>query len=325
MHMKIAILGAGHIAVSMAKTIQAVEEADAYAVASRDLKKAQDFAEKWGFEKAYGSYEEMLCDPEVELVYVATPHSHHAEHVKLCLNHGKHVLCEKAFTANAKQAREITSLAQEKGLLLAEAIWPRYMPLGVTIRKLLDDGVIGTPRILTANVSYLIGHIERVYKPELAGGALLDIGIYPLTFASMMFGDDLERVDSTVILADTGVDFTENLVLVYKDGKMASLQVTVLGNSDCSGVITGSNGFIAVDNIINFGKVEVYDKYSRLVQSIPCPPKATGYEYELLAAIKAAKEGLYECSEMPHSESIRMMEWMDGFREKWGVRYPFED
>jgi len=323
--MKIAILGAGHIAVSMAKTIQGVEMAEAYAVASRDLKKAEAFAEQWGFEKAYGSYEEMLRNPEVELVYVATPHSHHAEHVKLCLDHGKHVLCEKAFTANAKQAREITALAREKGLLLAEAIWPRYMPFSIAACRLLDEGVIGTPRMLTANVSYLIGHIERVRRPELAGGALLDIGIYPLTFASMMFGDDLERVDSSAVLSDTGVDVTENLVLIYKDGKMASLQVTVLGNSDCSGVITGSNGFIVVDNIINPRKVEVYDKYSRLVRSIAGPPQITGYEYELVAAIKAAESGFCECSEMPHSESIYMMELMDGFREQWGVKYPFED
>ncbi len=323
--MKIAILGAGSIATSMAETIHGVNGAEAYAVASRSLEKAQAFAERWGFERAYGSYEEMVNDPAVELVYVATPHSHHAEHVRLCLEHGKHVLCEKAFTANAKQAREITSLAREKGLLLAEAIWPRYMPLGFTIRRLLDEGVIGAPRMLTANLSYQIAKVERIYRPELAGGALLDIGVYPLTFASMMFGDDIERVDSSVILSDTGVDFTENIVLVYKDGKMASLQATTLGVSDRMGLITGSEGFMVVENINNFQKVDIYDQNRQLVQSIPCPKQVTGYEYELIAAMKAISEGRCECSEMPHSESIYMMELMDSLREKWGVRFPFED
>ncbi len=323
--MKIAILGAGGIANAMAETIRGVKEAEAYAVASRSLEKAQAFADKWGFEKAYGSYEEMVKNPQVELVYVATPHSYHAQHVKLCLEHGKHVLCEKAFTANAKQAREIVALAREKGLLLTEAIWPRYMPLGFTIKKLLDEGIIGKPRMLTANLSYPIAKVERIYRPELAGGALLDIGVYPLTFASMMFGDDLARVESSVILSETGVDFTENIVLIYKDGKMASLQATTMGVSDRMGLITGSEGFMIVENINNFQKVDIYDQNRCLIQSIPCPKQITGYEYELIAAMEAIEKGLCECKEMPHSQSIFMMELMDELREKWGVKFPFED
>lgn len=322
--MKIGILGAGSIAGSMAKTIQGVEEAEAYAVASRDIGRAQAFAEQWGFQKAYGSYEEMVSDPELELVYVATPHSHHAQHAALCLEHGKHVLCEKAFTANAKQAREIVSLAREKGLLLAEAIWTRYMPLGTTIRKLLDEGAIGTPRLLTANLSYAIAHKERIRRPELAGGALLDVGIYPLTFASMMFGDEIDRIESSAVLTDEGVDCTENITLIYKDGRMASLQASSLGISDRMGLITGSEGFMVIENINNFQKADIYDRNRRLVQSVPCPPQITGYEYELSAAIEAARQGQCECRQMPHDKSIYMMELMDGLREKWGVRFPFE-
>lgn len=322
--MKIGILGAGSIAGEMAKTIQGVEKAEAWVVASRDLSRAQAFASRWGFEKAYGSYEEMVNDPQVELVYIATPHSHHAQHAKLCLEHGKHVLCEKAFTANADQAKEIIALAEEKGLLLAEAIWTRYMPLGLQIRKMLDEGVIGEPRMLTANLSYPIAHKERIRRPELAGGALLDIGIYPLTFASMMFGDEIERIESSALVTEEGVDCTENIVLIYKDGRMASLQATTRGISDRMGMITGSRGYMIVENINNFQRADVYDQNRSLVQSVPCPPQITGYEYELEAAIEAAEAGLCQCSQMPHSQSIYMMELMDGLRKQWGVKFPFE-
>ncbi|HOO29028.1 MAG TPA: Gfo/Idh/MocA family oxidoreductase, partial [Lachnospiraceae bacterium] len=141
--MRIAILGAGYIATIMATTLQPLKGAECYAVAARDIKRAQIFADKFGFKKAYGSYSEMLADEEVELVYIATPHSHHYEHIKLCLEHGKHVLCEKAFTANAVQAEEVLRLAESKGLLLTEAIWTRYMPMRQTIDDIVKSGIIG--------------------------------------------------------------------------------------------------------------------------------------------------------------------------------------
>ena len=160
--MKIAILGAGKIARAMATTINGMKEATNYAVASRNLDKAKGFVKEFGIEKAYGSYEEMFQDPQVELVYVATPHSHHCEHVKLCLNHGKHVLCEKSFSANKEEAIEMINLAKEKNLLLTEAIWTRYMPS----RKILDDvissGIIGEVSMLTANLGYVINDIKRL-------------------------------------------------------------------------------------------------------------------------------------------------------------------
>ena len=153
---KIGIIGTGWIAEKMAITLEGMEGVEAYAVASRQLQTACDFADRWGFTRTYGSYEEMLDDEEVELVYIATPHSHHFEHARMSLLKGKAVLCEKAFTANARQAAELLKLAEEKKVFLTEAIWTRYMPLSLKIRELLEEGVIGTPYTLSANLGYVI-------------------------------------------------------------------------------------------------------------------------------------------------------------------------
>lgn len=239
----IAILGAGRIAGTMADTLNGMKEKDerfcCYAVAARELERAEAFAKANGFEKAYGSYEEMLSDEKVDLVYIATPHSHHYEHMKLCLEHGKHVLCEKAFTVNAGQAEQILALAKEKRLLVTEAIWTRYMPMRDMINEVLASGVIGKPFMLTANLCYKINQKERLIRPELAGGALLDVGIYPLNFAGMAFGDDIEKVESSVQMTDTGVDAQENMTLHYRDGRMAALTASMNGLGDRRGMIFG--------------------------------------------------------------------------------------
>ena len=192
--MKVGILGAGSIARAMAMAVNGLEGVEGYAVASRDLSKAQAFCDTWGFQKAYGSYEEMLQDPQVELVYVATPHSHHFEHTRLCIEHGKPALVEKAFTANAAQARELIAMAERKGVFLTEAIWVRYMPSRRILRELIDSGIIGSVQRVSADLSYPIPNVKRLTDPSLAGGALLDLGVYVLNFASMVLGDDVQEI-----------------------------------------------------------------------------------------------------------------------------------
>lgn len=187
-NVKIGIIGAGWIAEQMAITLRGMTGVEAYAIASRSMQNAREFADRWGFARAYGSYEEMLDDEQVQLVYIATPHSHHLEHARMSLLRGKPVLCEKAFTANARQAEELLNLAHERNLFITEAIWTRYMPLSQTINKLIADGAIGHPMTLSANLGYPIGNRERLMQPALAGGALLDLGVYALNFASMVFG-----------------------------------------------------------------------------------------------------------------------------------------
>ena len=334
--MKIAILGAGKIAVAMAKTLAGLEKADdiskwgleerpqRYAVAARDYDRAKAFADTYGFEKAYGSYEEMLKDPEVELVYIATPHSHHAQHAKLCLEHGKHVLCEKAFTANTKQAEEILALAKDKGLLLTEAIWTRYMPSRRMISGLVNSGVIGRPYMLTANLGYVISDKARLVDPALAGGALLDVGIYPINFARMVFGTDIKEIRSAAVLTDRGVDAQNSITLIYEDGSMAVLHSSMLVRSDRKGIIMGDEGYLEVDNINNPHTIRTFDLQDNLLECHTVPDQITGYEYEVISSMKAIREGRPECEEMPHEETLAVMRLMDGLRAEWGVKYPFE-
>ncbi|MBR3794573.1 MAG: Gfo/Idh/MocA family oxidoreductase [Clostridia bacterium] len=326
----IAILGCGHIAHKMAKTLAAMrqngEPVCLYAAASRDIAKAEAFCREEGFEKAYGSYEELAADPSVDLVYVASPHSHHAEHMKLCIENGKAVLCEKSFTANAAQAKEVLALAKEKNVLVAEAIWTRYMPSRAIIDELIASGAIGKPRVLTANLHYPIEQVHRIRVPELAGGALLDVGVYPLNFCSMFFGNDYARMESTVELMDTGVDRQESFSLYYPDGRAAHMHAGTACRSDRRCTICGTQGYITVDNVNNPLRITLNkaEEDFEIEHDIPVPKQISGYEYQVRACLDALAAGAIECPQMPHSETIRVMEIMDALRAQWGVRYPFE-
>lgn len=324
----IAILGAGNIAGTMAKTLNAMEEKDkrfcCYAVAARDLERAKEFAEKYGFEKAYGSYEEMLSDKQVDFVYIATPHGYHYEHIKLCLGHGKHVLCEKAFTLNASQAREVFAIAKEKGLLLTEAIWPRYQPMRGILKNLLDSGVIGKIHLMTADIAFDSDHVPRMHRPELGGGSLLDITIYPLNLAVMAFGDDVIKADSSVQMTESGVDGQESITLHFADGKMAVIAASMFGEGDTSALFCGENGRIYLENIFNPISLTIYNKRGELVKKIMRPEQITGYEYEVRSCMNAIESGMLECPEMPHKDTIFMMDLMDSLRFQWGMKYPCE-
>lgn len=321
---KMGILGAGNIARTMAETIDKMDNVDAYAVAARDLEKAEKFLNEYGFKKAYGSYEEMLKDENIDLVYIATPHSHHYEHATLCLNNGKHVLCEKAFTADAKQAEELIKLAESKGLLITEAIWTRYMPMAKTLNEVIESGVIGKVTSLNVNLGYAISHAERIIKPELAGGALLDLGVYTINFASMVFGDKIKSISSTAIKTESGVDAQNSITICFEDGKMAILNSTVLAITDRQGVINGDKGYIVVENINNYERIRVFSLDREEIAVYDAPKQITGYEYEVEAAIKAIENKEIECPQMPHKETIRIMKIMDTLRHEWGVIYPFE-
>lgn len=319
---KIGIIGCGGIAKKMAATLGKMKEVQRYAVASRNQEKAQAFANEWGFGKAYGSYEELANDPQVDLIYIATPHAMHYDNARMCIEKGKPVLCEKAFTANARQAEELLSFAHEKKVFITEAIWTRYMPLSLTIQDLLKKGVIGTPYTLSANLSYPISDKERIIRPELAGGALLDIGVYTLNFAAMAFGDDIAETHSAYQKTATGVDAQESITLFYKDGKMATLQSSIYAQSDRMGVISGDKGHLIVENINCPESVRVVDREYKTVAVYQAPEHITGYEYQVYASIEAIEKGWLESPYMPHAETLRIMRQMDNLRKEWGVVYP---
>ena len=321
----VGILGCGGIAATMAETVRRTKGFCMYAAASRNLDKATGFAKRNGVRKAYGSYEELLKDRKVDLVYIATPHSEHFENAKLCISYGKPCLVEKAFTVNEMQARELFRLAKEKNVFVTEAIWTRYMPFVRKMKEVLASGVIGKPVFLSANLGYDVKGKNRMVDPALAGGSLLDLGVYPLNFASMMFGDELLRVEASCTYTSRHLDEQDNLTLIYKDGRMASLTATMLGRTDRQGMIVGTEGYMIVDNVNNFEKLTVYDKQYKKIASYKRPRQITGYEYELQACRMALENGWLECPEMTHDETIRMLRICDVIRRQLGVIYPFEN
>jgi len=324
--MKIGILGAGGIAHTMAYTVSKMKEAECYAIGSRSKEKADAFAAKYGFEKAYGSYEEMLADDKIDLVYIATPHSEHHRWTIAALNAGRNVLCEKAFAVNEKQAREMIELSEKKGLLLTEAIWTRYMPSRYMVQEIIESGAIGKPLTISANLGYHINMNERLVSPALAGGALLDLTVYPLNFASMFWGDDIKRISASCVMTDTGVDGQDSVMIEYRDGRMANMYSTIYTLTDRMGVICGTEGYIEVQNINNPEQIRVFagDSYGHNPRIYEVPEQITGYEYEVLASMKAISEGRIECPEMPHSQTIQIMCQMDEIRKQFGIVYPFE-
>ncbi len=322
--MKIGVLGTGGIVQSVTKTLKKMQGVECYAIASRTMERAEEAAKAYGYEKAYGSYEELVKDEQVELVYIGTPHSRHFDDMKLCVEHGKPVLCEKAFTMNGQQAREIARLSAEKKVLVAEAIWTRYMPSRKLIQELLESGIIGKVSVLTANLSYVIAQNYRITAPELAGGALLDVGVYGINFALMHFGDEIERIESSVQFTETGVDGQESITLFYKDGRMAVLTHGIYSRSDRKGIFYGDKGYMVVENINNPQSISVYDQGDNLVKRVDVPEQISGYEYQFEECMDRIAKGEIQTVSMPLADSIRVMEVMDSIRRQWGLVYPQE-
>lgn len=322
---RIGIIGAGWIAEKMCDAIAHFTDMEIYAIASRTREKAEAFAAEHNIGNAYGSYEEMVCDPAVDLVYIATPHSHHYDHAMLALKHGKPVLVEKAFTANARQAEKLIETAKSKGLFITEAIWTRYMPLSHKVREIMESGIIGEPRVLTATLCYMMENKERIVRGDLCGGALLDLGVYTLNFARMYFGTDIVKTVTNCYLGPSGMDMHESISLSFADGKMANLQSGALCLNDRQGIISGTEGYIKVDNINCPEVVEVYRNYELVQRYTKDDDMVNGYEYQVIECRRCINEKLMESPMMPHEETISIMKQMDDLRKEWGVRYPYDE
>ncbi len=318
--MKFAILGCGYIAGKMAEAVKVLENkgmgVELYAVAARDLAKAQAFAGEYGAQIAYGSYEELANDSDVDLIYIATPHSHHYEHSKLCINAGRNILVEKAFCGNVKQATEVIAMAHDKGVFLCEAMWTRFLPAVDVVRGWIAAGRIGEVQSVEADFSQPLTHVERLMNPALAGGALLDLGIYSLTFADLFlneegcrgsdvgsdsgcdcagvvgrnctnYGAPIASLDARCIKTETGVDATDWINITYKNGKKAYLKASIANPWHNEGVIYGTKGYIRVVNLNDMEELQVYDAAGQLVESVKPERICNCYEYEVLACKKA--------------------------------------
>ena len=322
--MRVGIIGTGWIAEKAALTLKEMDNCMAYAVGSRTQSKGKEFAQAWNIPKSYGSYSELINDPDVDLVYVGTPHSHHYDVTREALLAGKPCLVEKAFMANHRQSAEIVELAPKEQVFLAEAIWTRYQPAVGIVKKLLSDGIIGTPRLITATLGYSMGDKPRIMLPELCGGALLDLGVYALNFVRMFFNNDILDIQSQCVKSSTGMDLSNAISLTLEGGILANLQSSACCVGDNIGVIAGTEGNLIIDNINNPQVIRVNGPDRVFVEDIHVPRQITGYEYQFETCRQCLAEGLLEPVEMPHNETLYIMKLMDGLRQQWGVHYPMD-
>ena len=318
------ILGPGSIANAFATGLQSVPDAKLHAVGSRTQEKAEAFADKFHAPKRYGSYEALAADPDVHVIYIATPHPQHKEAALLCLNHGKAVLCEKPFTVNAKEAAEVIDLARAKDLFVMEAMWSRFFPAMARVRALLAEGVIGEARMLQADFGFRAGidPNSRLFNPALAGGGLLDVGVYTLSLASMLFGTPTE-VSGLAQIGETGVDEQAALTLKYANGQLASLTTGVRINTPHEAVILGTDGSLKIHapwwkahtlTVSANGKSE----------EVSVPFDGQGMNYEAKEVGDCLRAGKTESAIMPLDETLSIMKTADTLRAQWGLKYPME-
>lgn len=321
---RIGIVGTGKAAASMAQTIRHMQQGgqavSLHGIASRDATRAKEFAARWGAEKAYGSFDQLLEDPLTDLVYIAIPHAFHAGYMHRCIDHGKAVLCEKTFTLNAREAEDIFAHAQERGVYVADGLWTRYMPVWQEIAALLKEGAIGVPCMLKAESCAPAEQVERIRSAALGGGALLDMGVYALHFARSICGETPAVISSTADFMPSGPDRTVEIHMQASDGMLVQLRTSVA--DDCracvGGVIYGTAGCMLVDSIIRPGRVEVLARGSSMpVRTMEVPREGTGYEYEVAACMRDLAAGAAEPRELPHAETLALLRQMDQIRTGW--------
>lgn len=324
-HIRWGIIGPGNIANRFVEGARAVPDAVVHAVGSRNLERANAFADRWNIPKRYGSYEDLVSDPEVDIVYVATPHPFHAPCSLLAIEAGKAVMCEKPFTVNAKEAQSVVEAARRKGVFVMEAMWTRFFPLMARLRDLIAGGEIGEVRLIQADFGFRAGFNPegRLFNPHLAGGGLLDVGVYPISLASMILGVP-NRVSGLATLGETGVDESAAMCLGYPSGALASLTTGVRVSTPHVADICGSEGSVHIPSPWWVPERMTVRKGRSTIEY--CEPKlASGFEYEIAEAGRCLREGLKESPILPLDESVAIMDTMDQLRALWGVRYPMED
>ena len=319
------VISPGRIAHTFAKALKAVPDANIHAVASSSQERADAFAKEYDVPNAYDDYAALVANPDVDAVYIASLHQQHYGHTLMALEAGKAVLCEKPFTVNAKETKELLDLAAEKKLFLMEAVWTRYLPIYKTIRKWLDKGKIGDVTLLQSSFGFNPGRDERgrLLNPDLAGGTLLDIGIYPITVSQWVMGSNPISFTAHALIGSTGVDESLSVNLIYENDIVSQFTSTFLTNAENAFYIYGSKGHIRIS--ANFwGATEARLVVDGKAKTKTKPFKINGFEYQIKEAMRCVEEGLLESPAMPHTDTLATMTLMDNIRNEVGVKYPFE-
>ncbi len=320
------IMAAGKIAHTFAKAICYTEGARLYACASRSAERAAEFGALYGAEKCYGSYEELAADENIDVIYIATPMSCHYENVKLCFEHGKNVLCEKSVTLNGSQLRELIEIAREKKLFFMEAMWTKCLPAFRKAKKWVEEGRIGRIKAIRADFSNSVDFDEndRLFRPELGGGALLDLSVYPLSFVTSFLGFEPVKIHSAVNIDKLGVDMDEAVIMQYENAYASFVSGFDIDNENRA-VIVGTEGKIAFNPwFFCTDTVRLYDRNNGLVEESVTPHLCNGYEFEVEEVQRCLADGLTESRLNPLSDTLAIMDIMDSLRREWGFSYPEE-
>jgi predicted dehydrogenase len=320
------ILGTGWIASEFTQDLLATGITVA-AVGSRSQDSADDFASRFGIATAHSSYEALVADPDVDAIYISTPHPFHYDNAKLVLNAGKHVLVEKAFTLNAAEAREIVELAALRKLVILEAMWTRWLPHMVRIREIIAAGTLGDVRTVIADHNQRLPSdpSHRILNPDLGGGALLDLGIYPVSFAWDIFGKPSSVTAVSTPTASTGVDRQTAVILGYDDGQQALLHAALDTLGPNRAAVIGTLGRIEIDPVwYTATTFTVYDENNSVVERFDQPVVSRGMQYEAEALERIVASGSLAGDELPPAETVAIMETLDEIRRQIGLVYPSE-
>ena len=320
------ILGTGAIARQFVRGLRSLPDAEVFAVGSRSEASASKFADKRNIPRRHASYHGLASDPDVDVVYIATPHPFHAENATLCLEAGKPVLCEKPFSVNAAEAGRVVGLAREKGLFLMEGMWTRFFPLMEEVRRLVSTGTLGEVRMLNVDFGFRAeaDPASRLFAPELGGGALLDVGVYCVSFASMVLGPPSGAV-GTAHLGDTGVDEQASMILEHEEGRLANLSVGIRTTTPQEATIMGTEGYLRIHHPWWRPSSMTISRPGGEDEIVETPVTGNGFNYEAAEVMRCLEAGKTESDIMPLDETISVMKTMDGIREAWGLSYPGEE
>lgn len=322
--LRFGIMGTGKIAHTMAGAIMRTAGTELYAVGSRNADSAQQFARTYNISRAHGSYEALCADDNVDIVYVATPHGRHYEDASLALAGGKHVLCEKAFTLNANQARALADRARENNLFLCEAMWTRFIPATKKASLWLREGRIGEVRFASAELGFVAApdFSHRLLNLDLGGGALLDVGVYALAFISYAFGAQKPReVKAGSRFFANGADSMTTALLGYDTG-WGSAGCSLDTRMDCRGIICGTRGRIEFHDNFMAPRRVVLHADDAAPEEFTFGFDHSGHEFQIAACAQAIAAGRPECVEMPAGETVLIMDTIDEIKRLTGLKYP---
>lgn len=316
------ILGTGQIARALAFALQEVAGAKLVAVGSRGSAGAEKFGREFGVGRCHASYQALADDPEVDVIYIATPHAMHAENALMCLNGGKHVLCEKAFAMNRREAVEVVELARRKGLFLMEAMWSRFLPAIGEVRRIIASGEIGAVAQIQSDFGFApaVGPEHRLLNRELGGGALLDIGIYPLSLSAFFLGP-VESVQALAEIGPTGVDEQTAFSLRHQGGGVSSCLCSIRAHSPTEMTIAGALGHIRIHNRFFQAQTLTIETVDGKARTVEYPHIGSGYAYEVVEVMRCLRAGLTESPMMPPDETLALMGILDTIRAQIGLAY----